>query len=187
MFTRVRWNADTDLSALSKQAAEVLADEGLVCLPCGGTYRIIADLNSSLAVSKLFQSKRRRANTPTLVFVSSVEMLASMTPSLEPVTRTLIESFWPSNLTVLVDPDLNLRHKLVKQMCQANGRVGVRIPVGDVAFSVAKQFNGPLLVSSANIQKKSGAYSAAQVQKNFFNVVDLFIDAGDLTDEVHST
>ena len=43
------------------------------------------------------------------------------------------------------------------------------------------------MVSSANLAKKKGANSIAQVKKNFGRTVDLIVDAGDLPQNPAST
>jgi L-threonylcarbamoyladenylate synthase len=170
-----------------QQAAEVLRDEGLVCLPCGGTYRLVADLGSERAVQRLFAAKRRTRTAPTLVFVSDTAMLESLTAALDPVARRLAERLWPGPLTLLVTPELELPNKLVKRMCKSRGKIGVRMPQDGVALTLVRRLGRPLLASSANLEKKAGAYSAAQVRKNFLNAVDLFFDSGDLPPSPSST
>jgi len=162
------------------EAAELLRQGRLVCLPCGGTYRLIADLGDRRSVIRLLQAKRRTREAPTLVFVSSAEMLGDVTPFIDPLTERLIRKFWPGRLTVMVEPELDLPRKIVKQMCKKRGKIGVRMPASIVARGVVGAFGGPLLASSANLERKQGAYSAAQVRKNFFSSVDVFFDADDL-------
>jgi L-threonylcarbamoyladenylate synthase len=174
-------------SDVYKQVSQVLKDGGLVCLPCNGSYRIVADLSSEAAIMKLFQSKHRTQNTPTLIFVANKKMLEKVAPPLDAVSQKLTDMFWPGPMTLLVDPAINLPAKVVKRMTRANGKVGVRIPQNDLLRSVLREFGGPLLVSSANRERKKGAYSTAQVRKNFLNSVDLFLDAGDLAESPAST
>lgn len=169
------------------EAAEVLREGGLVAFPCSGSYRIAADVNNEKAVIRLFQSKRRTRNTPSLVFVSNLEMLRSITCDLHPLIHRVTERIWPGDLTVKVEPRLDLSRKLVKRMSRPDNKIGVRVPASTVARKIVDTFNGPVLVSSANVEKKKGAYSLAQVRKNFAQHLDLFFYAGDLTDTPHST
>jgi L-threonylcarbamoyladenylate synthase len=170
-----------------ERAADVLREEGLICLPCGGEYRLVAPLDSEMAVQRLFAAKRRTKTAPTLVFVSDGAMLALLAPDLPETAQRLADRLWPGPLTLLVAPELPLPNKLVKRMCKHRGKIGVRVPQDDVARALIEAFGGPILVSSANLEKKAGAYSAAQVRKNFLNAVELFLDAGDLTPAPHST
>ena len=170
-----------------REAAKVLTSAGLVGFPCGSSYRIAADVNSADAVVKLFQSKRRTKKAPALVFVSSAAMLSKITGDIDPVMRRLTDQIWPGDLTVLVVPRLDLPKKVMKQLTKSNNKIGVRIPVGEIAQGIVNAFGGPLLISSANIEKKKGAYSLAQVRKNFHHTLDLFIYAGDLQPAPAST
>lgn len=169
------------------RAAELLREDALVCLPCGGTYRLVADLGSEMAVQRLFAAKRRTRTAPTLVFVANTEMLQRLAPTVDPIALRLAERLWPGPLTLLVTPELDLPNKLVKRMCKHRGKIGVRVPQSPVAHALIQTLGGPLLVSSANLEKKAGAYSAAQVRKNFLNAVELFFDSGDLATAPHST
>ena len=53
--------------------------------------------------------------------------------------------------------------------------------------ALVKEFGKPLVVSSANLSRKHGAQSVAQVRKNFGRTVELLIDAGDLAQGPSST
>lgn len=170
-----------------REAAAVLKAGELVCFPCGSNYRIAADVNNADSVLKLFQSKRRTGKAATLVFVADAEMLSTITGELDAVTERLIKNVWPGNLTILVEPHLELPRRVLKLLSKSRKKIGVRVPAGDTAQGIVRAFGGPLLISSANIEKKKGAYSFAQVRKNFLHAIELFFDAGDLSSSPPST
>jgi L-threonylcarbamoyladenylate synthase len=172
---------------LYAESSSVLQQSGLVCLPCHGKYRLLASLNDVDAVTHLFQSKRRVGKSPALVFVTNEEMLRTVAADVPPIAKRLMDAFWPGPLTILFEAHPNLPRKVVKQLTRANGHIGVRIPDDPTVFAVVEAFGGPVLVSSANREKKAGDTSPAQVRKNFVHRVDLFIDAGDLKPETPST
>lgn len=179
-------SAGSDLEFV-EQAAQVLRQGGLVCFPCQGKYRLAVDLLNPDAVTSLFQSKRRVGKSPALVFIASEEMLAFVADGVEASARGLMKRFWPGRLTILFEASDDLPNKVRKQILRGNGKVGVRVPDDAFAQALAETFGGPLLVSSANREKKAGSSSAAQVRKNFVHRVDLFVDAGDLRAESPST
>lgn len=172
---------------LYNESSKVLQQSGLVCFPCHGKYRLAASLNDVDAVTHLFQSKRRVGKAPALVFVSNEEMLKQVVADITPVAKRLMDAFWPGALTILFEANPDLPKKVVKQLVRANGHIGVRIPDDPVALAIVEAFGGPVLISSANKEKKAGDSSPAQVRKNFVHRVDMFIDAGDLTSEAPST
>ncbi|MFH1808116.1 MAG: L-threonylcarbamoyladenylate synthase [Pseudomonadota bacterium] len=170
-----------------RDVTRVLDEGGLVCLPCGGTYRIVADLTSETAVNHLFASKGRTQKAPSLVFVDSEKMLAQVVAEVSPLSQRLARHLWPGPLTILFPAHPDLPAKVVKQLVRANGKIGVRIPDDPVVRQVLTAFGHPLLVSSANKQRKQGAASPAQIRKNFVGRVDLFVEDGDLASRPAST
>lgn len=165
---------------LYREVVRVLEAEGLVCFPGRGAYRIAADLTSPKAVGLLIQSKRRTGKAPALVFVADEEMLARVAAEVSETARRLAQAFWPGSLTLLFEAHPDLPQKVVKPLTKANGRLGVRVPANEVARRIVAEFGGPLLISSANVTRKQGSASPAQIRKNFMGKIDLFVDAGDL-------
>jgi len=166
---------------LYEEIERVLKSEGVVCLPCNSSYRIVADLKSETAVNRLLQSKHRTRKAPSMVFIDGEPMLDAIASNIDPVARKLARKVWPRPLTILFDAHDDLPPKVVKQLSKANGKIGVRVPSSPVVKKIISRLGGPLLVSSANREQKQGAGSPAQIRKNFANRIDIFIDAGDLS------
>ena len=170
-----------------REIAQALNRGGLVCFPAESTYRLACDLMSDEAVTRLLQSKRRSEHHPALVFVTDVSMLRRVVADVPPWARRLAEVFWPGLLTLVLDIHPDLPPKVARTLARATGKVGVRVPASPIAYRVVREFGGPLLVSSANLERRSGASSAAQVKKNFHQRVAVFVDAGDLPSILPST
>lgn len=160
---------------------------GLVCLPCRGSYRIVADLANRDAVNNLIQSKRRTSKAPSLVFVADLEQLQEVTGEVSREARKLSARFWPGPLTILFSAHPEMPSKIARELTQSTGKIGARIPNEPATLALLRQFGGPLLVSSANRSNKHGESSPAQIQKNFMGRVDFFVDAGDLPPAPPST
>lgn len=170
------------------ELTRALTDGGLVCFPIGGSYRLVADLRSEAAVTKLSQSKRRAKSHPALVLVPS---LAAAKPVVDgtgwPLTRRLADRLWPGPVTLLLPPSGDLPASVRRALTRATGTIGVRMPGDALAATVIKAFGAPVLVSSANLEHKPGAASAAAVRQRFSNTVTLWIDAGDVAAAPPST
>ena len=74
-----------------------------------------------------------------------------------------------------------------KQLGGKKAKIGVRVAADQLLAGIIGVARRPLLVSSANREKKGGDTSPAQVRKNFAGVVQLFFDQGDLPAEPAST
>jgi L-threonylcarbamoyladenylate synthase len=180
--------ADLDASpALYREIVDALTQDGLACFPAESNYRLVANLLSPDAVMKLMQSKRRAGHHPALVFVTDAKMLRQVVAEVPPIAKQLATAFWPGPLTLLLDLRPDLPDKVTKTLTRATGKVGVRSPGCDVAARVVREFGGPLLVSSANLERKAGAHSLAQVRKNFQQRLTVCVDAGDLREGSPST
>lgn len=164
-----------------------LESGGVVCLPCNGTYRLMADLKNEDAIIGLMQAKRRVSKAPSLVFVADEEMLAQVADDVDSKARRLIKALWPGPLTIRFDASRDLPRQVRKTLIKATGKVGVRVPDDDLCQRVVEAFGRPLYVSSANKENKHGETSPAQIRQNFFGKIGLFIDAGDLSKGSKST
>src|SRR5690554_8149600 len=71
----IKSDSVSDLQAQVAEIVAVLEDGGVVCMPCGGAYRLVADLYNERAVMEMMQAKRRVSTSPSLVFVSEEQML----------------------------------------------------------------------------------------------------------------
>lgn len=183
----IYWNDASDPWEVSQEIASVLQEGGLACMPCAGRYRIFAVLSNTEAVLQLMRSKGRVRKAPALVFIDGEEQLPTVAEEVDPVALELGRALWPQPLTIRVVPSSQLPKKVLKQLGGAKSRIGVRIPSDPLVRAVVASAGAPLLVSSANRERKSGASSPAQVRKNFGNQVDVFVDMGDLSPEPSST
>ncbi len=176
--------ADPSLKASLSQA---LHKGSLICVPCRGTYRILADLNNKSAVNSLLQSKRRTKKAPSLVFIDDVKRLEEVAGNVCSTSRKLAKAFWPGPLTIVFEAHKDLPSKIVEELTRSTGVLGIRIPASDLTREILREFDGPVLVSSANRSRKHGESSPAQIQKNFLGRIDFFVDAGDLPQASPST
>jgi L-threonylcarbamoyladenylate synthase len=172
---------------LYKEAAKILENGGLVCFPAQSGYKLGVDLGSPKAITAMIQAKRRVKNAPALVFVPEPVWVEQVAAHVSQGARALMGALWPGQVTLLFKANEEIHPKVRKPLTKAKGWLGVRVPCDDVPLAVVREFGKPILVSSANLSRKHGAQSAAQVRKNFGRTVDLMIDAGDLTDGPKST
>lgn len=177
-----------EAAARAAEIARVLQGGGLACFPMRGAYRLAADASSEAAVERLMQSKRRAKHHPSLVLVADLAGAKGVVEGTGwSTTRRLAERLWPGPLTLVLPPSDLMSSKLKKALTRATGTVGVRVPDDPLTALVVRAFGGPLLLSSANLEQKPGASSAATVQQRFVRAVDVWVDAGDVTPGPPST
>ena len=165
-----------------------LESGGLVCIPCRSSYRIVADLTNPKAVNALLFSKHRTTKAPSLVFIPSYGDLKSVASNVPAKARKLAQALWPGELTIRLEPNEEaIPAPIVKTLTKAGGKLGVRVPSEPWLLKLLKELGRPLLVSSANRERKNGASSPAMIQKNFISHVGICVTAGDIPDSLPST
>ena len=170
-----------DAVGRATEIAKVLAGGGLACFPMRGSYRLAADARSEAAVQRLVQSKRRAKNHPSLILVASLAVAGTVVSGTAwRHTRRFAERLWPGPLTMVLPPSDELPARVKKTLARATGSVGVQVPSDPLAVAVARAFGGPILLSSANLEEKPGASSAAAVQQRLGRNLDIWVDAGDM-------
>jgi len=170
------------------ELASALTGGGLVSFPMGGAYRLAADLSSEVGVTRLLQSKRRAHSHPVLCLVPSLAAARAVVDGTTwPITRRLAERLWPRALTLVLPPSDQLPAAIRRLLTRATGKVGVRVPDEPLAVATLRAFAAPLLLSSANLENKPGATSAAAVRQRFATTVDVWVDAGDVGPTLPST
>jgi L-threonylcarbamoyladenylate synthase len=170
------------------EIAETIANGGLACFPVRGSYRIAADASSLDAITRLMQSKRRARNHPALIIVGDLAAARTIVDGTAwKTTKRLAERLWPGPLTMVLPPSDDLSPKIKKILTRATGKLGVRITDDPLAAAIVRRFGRPMLLSSANLEQKPGASSAATVRQRFVNAVDVWVDAGDVTPTPPST
>ncbi|MEZ4366298.1 MAG: L-threonylcarbamoyladenylate synthase [Kofleriaceae bacterium] len=168
------------VSALVAELATALRAGGIVCFPVAGTYRLVVDAHAEAAVMRLMQSKRRTSNHPALLLVPDLAGAGAVVDGTAwPTTQRLAERLWPGPLTLVLAPSEALPPAVRRLLTRATGKLGVRAPDDELARKVLAAFGGPLLLSSANFERKTGASSAAAVRQRFVGKVDVWVDAGD--------
>ncbi|MBW2276333.1 MAG: threonylcarbamoyl-AMP synthase [Deltaproteobacteria bacterium] len=177
---------ETD-STQYKQIADTLDGGGLVCLPASSGYKLVVDLSSPTAITAMQHAKRRVKNAPALVFVPDAVWVDRLAAVVSDEARRLMQRFWPGPVTLLLKASDDLHPKVRKPLTKAKGWLGVRVPEDEITLGVVRAFGRPVLVSSANLARKHGAHSVAQVKKNFGRTVDLLVDAGDVKPSASST
>lgn len=166
-------------------AIKVLKNGGLVIFPTETCYGIAVDAKNLTAVTKLLTYKGDRHRQVSIA-VSSLDM-AKKYVDLNAVARNLYRNFLPGPITV-ISQSLN---RVDSRLESATGTLGVRLPAYPYALDLINKLSSPITATSANTSGKKEPYSLKDWQKyttkSKQDMVDLFLDAGALTERPTST
>lgn len=163
-------------------AVAALRRGALAVLPTDTVYGVAADAFSPDAVGRLLEAKGRGRDMPTPVLVGSIRTVDGLADVVPQLARDLVDAHWPGPLTLV------LRHAatLSWDLGETRGTVALRMPLDPVALAVLSE-TGPLAVSSANRSGLPPARDAAEAARQLGLAVEVYLDAGEVTDPIPST
>ena len=161
-----------------EEAISSLISGGVGVLPADTVYGVMASAANPLAVKRLYALKKRD-HKPGTVVAASIEQLVQLGVPEAPLRR--VEGWWPGSLSVevMLGTDLGYLH-------QETGRQAFRVVADERLRNVLEQ-TGPLVTSSANHPGKPGSVNVAEAYDYFGELVDFYIDGGDMSDRAPST
>ena len=174
-----------DPSALA-QAAQRLADGGLVGLPTETVYGLGARADQDRAVAGIFAAKGRPADHPLIVHVPDVAAAQHFTPRWTPAAQRLANAFWPGPVTLI----LPRREGVASAAAGGHPTVGLRCPAHPVAHALLRGAAAlgvaGVAAPSANRFGRVSPTQAAHVASEFGPEL-LVLDGGPCTVGIEST
>ncbi len=163
-------------------AAGAVRSGRLVVLPTDTLYGVGCDAFDSGAVRVLLSAKRRGPDMPVGVLVGSWSTVDGLVLGVPRAARTLIEAFWPGDLSIVLPHAPSLAWDLGR----TRGTVMIRMPLHPVALELLREV-GPMAVSSANVSGQPPATNAAEAKEQFGELVSVYLEGGPSGDPVPST
>ncbi len=184
MKTRVlRVSRENPDSTIIEDAAKLIRQGELVAFPTETVYGLGADALNAEAVEKIFIAKRRPADNPLIVHVSSKDQLSQVVSEIPKIAEKLIAKFWPGPLTLVFRRAPNVP----KNVCRDLPTVAVRMPSDSVALALIEASGTPIAAPSANLSGRPSPTTAEHVLQDFNGVIPLVLDAGPCPVGVEST
>jgi protein-tyrosine phosphatase len=146
------------------QAAQVLADGGIVGLPTETVYGLAARVDHKDAMARLAELKGDRGDKPYSIHIADFEDLDGLVRDVPASCRLLTEKYWPGPLTIVM-PD-------------GAAGMGVRMPAHKVAREVIRRSGVHAICPSANPSNQDPATSADTVLEYFQGKLEVVVDAG---------
>ncbi|CAN5484027.1 hypothetical protein BH23CHL2_BH23CHL2_00020 [soil metagenome] len=163
--------------------AAVLRRGGTAIVPTDTVYGLAASLEYPAAIARLYELKKRPDGKPIPILISGPEVLQRLATGLSGSARTLIESFWPGPLTLVVQAS-----GAVPTACLSGGAtVGLRMPDHPDLLGLLEACGGALAVTSANASGQPETTSAAAAFDSLNQLPDIVLDCGDTPGGLPST
>jgi L-threonylcarbamoyladenylate synthase len=165
--------APTDAAGL-RRAAAILRAGGLVAFPTETVYGLGARAFDAAAAGRVYRAKGRPSDNPLIVHVDGEAMLALVARRVSPLSRRLIEAFWPGPLTLIFDKTA----AVPAAVTGGRDTVAVRCPSHPAARALLRALGEPIAAPSANRSGRPSPTTAAHVLRDLRGRVPLILDGG---------
>ena len=170
------------ISRSVSEAVRLLTNGGVVAIPTETVYGLGALVHHQQAVMRVFHVKGRPTDHPLIVHLGTTAD-PTRWGILDDNALRLAASFWPGPLTLLVP-----RTALVPDWV-TGGRdtVALRVPAHPVAQELLNRLDDGLVAPSANLFGHVSPTTAAHVQDDLGETIDMILDGGSCTVGIEST
>ena len=166
-----------------KIAAEEMKKGNLVAFPTETVYGLGANALNEQAIAKIFQAKGRPFNDPLIVHIADMKELYRLSKQVPPVALKLAKVFWPGPLTLVLK-----KSELVLDIITAGlDTVAIRMPADNVALSLIRVAQTPIVAPSANLFGRTSPTNAQHVTDDLGGKIEMIIDGGKTKVGVEST
>ncbi len=169
---------------VTKLAHDALLAGDIVAIPTETVYGLAADATNDSAVEKVFKAKGRPNFNPLICHVYDIDM-ASQYVEIPKIAKSLMRSFWPGPLTLVLPQKLN--NHIARSVSAGLPTLAVRCPASSITRDIIKKLNRPIAAPSANLSGKLSPTTAKDVINGLGSKIDLVIDAGPCQIGIEST
>lgn len=166
-----------------RMGAEIINRGGVVVFPTETVYGMGANAFSEEACRKIFLAKKRPADNPLIVHISSFSMISTFTTGISDQLVRKLSMVWPGPVTVLLP-----RNEKIPDVVTGGSRlVAVRMPANNLALKLIDAAGVPIAAPSANISTRPSITDSAHAIEELEGRVDLIYDSGPTPHGIEST
>jgi len=164
---------ETILTTVPTIAAGLIKQGWVVAFPTETVYGLGAAVFDGAAVARIFEAKRRPGDNPLIAHIGSLDQIDQLASGVEPYARTLIDSFFPGPLTVVVK-----KSDRVPLIATAGlDTIGIRMPRHPVAQKFLAACGTPVVAPSANLSGRPSPTTWRAVFEDLNGRIDCILQA----------
>lgn len=167
----IRYNRTMKFSFCS----QILKRDGVIAYPTEAVWGLGCDPRSSTAVQRILDLKHRPWHKGMIIVAGDISQVEFLLQGISTEQRAILENSWPGPNTWLI-PHHN---RLPKWVTGQHPTVAVRVSNHPVVQQICREFNYPIVSTSANLAGKNPARSRIRVQQIFSGNID-YIVGGEL-------
>jgi L-threonylcarbamoyladenylate synthase len=157
------------------QAAEILANGGIIAYPTETFYGLGADATNEIAIKKIFAVKGRNFKNPIALIIGQADDIYPLVQDVPQTAKKLMAVFWPGALTIVFSAT-----DIVSPLLTAgSGKIGLRLSSHPGARGLVQKLKRPLTATSANLSGSPECSQASEVAEQIGDKIDAIVDLGD--------
>ena len=154
-----------------QNSIKILRNDEIILYPTDTVWGIGCDATSTIAVSKVFQIKKRNESKSLVVLVSSLKMLRSYIEKVPTKAKEIIRDI-DRPITIIY----NRPKGLAKNVIARDNTVAIRIVKDVFCKKMIQKFGKPIVSSSANISGKPTPKRFSEIESSILESVDYIVD-----------
>ncbi len=172
------------LASTLEKAKKLLQKDELVVIPTETVYGLAALFSSVEAKKKIYQVKKRPADNPLIVHVSSVDAIINMSAPSKDLAYQLarLSPFFPGPLTVVTKKSPTISDEILPLKT-----IAFRIPRHRFTLRLLHELNEPLVAPSANVSGRPSPTCPLDALADLSGNVPLIVDGGPACTGIEST
>jgi L-threonylcarbamoyladenylate synthase len=170
--------------AALREAAQVIANGGIVAVATETVYGLAADARDPAAVARIYAAKGRPSFNPLIVHVADLAA-AQRIATFDDDALALAARFWPGPLTLVLP--LRADAGIAALVTAGLDTVAIRVPAHRAMQGLLAATGAPLAAPSANASNAISPTRASHVAASLRENVPLILDDGATSAGVEST
>lgn len=155
-----------------KIAADHLRRGGIIIFPTDTVFGIGCRISDRKAIQRLYEIKRRKKGTPTLILVNNRQE-AEKYGIFNKKAKKLADIFWPGPLTLII----RAKNTLPELIKGPNNTIGIRQPKHSIVNQLISYVKEPILAPSANFAGQPTPTKLSEIDKRLLNLVDYLLES----------
>lgn len=181
-MVRFEVHLETPHMRVIQKAVEALREGQLVVYPTDTVYGIGCSIYNKRAIEKMYRLKGKSKFEAMSLICDSIRQ-ASKYVHISNYTYRILKRCFPGPFTII----LPATREIPKLMLSRRKEIGIRIPESRICSLLVSHLEHPILNTSAGLSEDYIVHGQHAFDNELFNDVDIFLDAGPLTDAQSST
>ena len=111
---------------------------------------------------RILSIKERSENKGFIILIPNKEYLMKLTENILPITKEILEKYWPGPLTIIFKKSLSIPNLI----SGSKSTIAIRYPKHSLLNEILDSLNEPLITTSANISNQTN------ISKELLNRID---------------